>query len=320
VRNGSNKLRAGFNIAILLLGFAALFGLPNIRVAKGAREDKNGYSAEIEKWRQSRQQEVTGENGWLSLIGLFWLKPGDNSFGSDPSKDIVLPANRCAKSAGVIKVDSGKVWISVNPSTDPPVTVEGKPTFAIAMELASDISGKPTVLNMGSLTLLIIKRGEKFGLRVRDKASPALAGFGGLQYYQTDPDWRVEARLEKHDPPRQIPIVNILGMTSDTPSPGTIVFTVKGQQYRLDAIGDAGTDQLFVLFKDRTNGKETYGAGRFLYTSPPAADGRLTIDFNKAFNPPCAFTQYATCPLPPRQNHLPIRIEAGEKKYGTGDH
>ena len=172
------------------------------------------------------------------------------------------------------------------------------------------------MLKLGTLTFHVIKRGERLGVRVKDSASPERTNFRGLEYFPVDERWRVEARFEPHNPPKSIPIVNVLGMEEDTPSPGTLVFDLNGQTYRLDALTEEGEPQFFVIFADQTSGKETYGAGRYLYAGPPDSAGRLLIDFNEAYSPPCAFTKYATCPLPPEQNKLPVRVEAGEKFAG----
>ncbi|HKG12516.1 MAG TPA: DUF1684 domain-containing protein, partial [Pyrinomonadaceae bacterium] len=192
---------------------------------------------------------------------------------------------------------------------------EGKPVTSLELKPDTDAGG-PTTLKLGTLTFHVIKRGERLGVRVKDSASPERTSFRGLEYFPTDERWRVEARFEPHNPPKTIPITNVLNMEEDTPSPGSLVFDVGGQTYRLDAITEEGEEQFFVIFADATSGKETYGAGRYLYAGPPDSQGRLLIDFNKAYSPPCAFTKYATCPLPPEQNNLPLRVEAGEKFAG----
>jgi len=161
----------------------------------------------------------------------------------------------------------------------------------------------------------IVKRGDKVGVRVKDTESETRREFKGLEYYPIDPKWRIEARLEPYTPPKAIPITNVLGITEDETSPGALAFEVDGKTYRIDPILEKGETDLFVMIADQTTGKETYGAGRYLYVSPPDANGKVVIDFNKTYSPPCAFTNFATCPLPPQQNHLPFRIDAGEKKY-----
>jgi hypothetical protein len=268
------------------------------------------YAQELEQWKEKRLAGLKGEEGWLSLVGLHWLKEGENRLGSDPSSDVPLPEGKAPAAAGSLFLSNGAVRIEARP--DSGITSEGKPVTSL--ELRPDTPGKPTILKLGTLAFHVIKRGERLGLRVRDAESPERANFRGLEYFPADERWRVEARFEPHE--KTIPITNVLGMEEDTPSPGSLVFDIDGKTYKLDALTEEGEPQLFVIFSDATSGKETYGAGRYLYAGPPDAEGRLYVDFNKAYSPPCAFTKYATCPLPPDQNRLPLRVEAGEKYAG----
>lgn len=269
------------------------------------------YDKEIEKWRGDRLTSLKSETGWLTLVGLFWLKPGVNKFGSDPDDEIVLPGDHVPKVAGSFNLDDKGVRLEVAPGVE--LLSAGKKVTS--MQIHSDAEENPTVLNLSTLNLYLIKRVDRFGIRVKDKASPARKQFSGLEYFPVDLKWNVDARFEKYSPAKKIPIVNVLGMIDNVDSPGAIVFEQNGQSYRLDAIPEEGENKLFIIFSDTTSGKETYGAGRYLYTPLPDAKGHILIDFNKAFNPPCAFTSYATCPLPPPQNKLKVRIDAGEKKY-----
>jgi len=279
-----------------------------------SRSDPGSYDEEILAWRKSRLQDLTGEDGWLSLAGLFWLQPGNNTLGSAPSSAIILPSGKAPDHAGSIVVVGGSVRVEAEPGAG--ITSDGKPVTSL--ELRSDEQGKPTVLKLGSLSFHVIKRGDRLGLRVKDRDNPDRVSFKAIDYYPIDPAWRFEANFVPYDPPKAIPITNILGMTEDQKSPGAISFNVAGTTYQLDAVIEQGSKELFVMFADKTTGSETYGSGRYLYCPMPSA-GRTVIDFNKAYNPPCAFTRFATCPLPPRQNRLPIAIKAGEKKY-SGDH
>lgn len=274
------------------------------------------YLKEIQKWRNERLEEINGETGWNTLVGLFWLHEGENRFGSDPSNDIVLPRSRAPKLAGTFHLDNGTVQLITKLEVG--ITSGGERVRDVV--LRSDADGLPTPLKLGSLTMFVIKRGEKFGLRVKDKRHPARANFSALTYFPVDANWRIQGKLEAYVPPRVIPIVNVLGMTDNMTSPGVLVFELRGTEYRLDPVLEKGSKQWFVIFADQTSGKETYGAGRYLYVDPPDADGKVIIDFNKAYNPPCAFTKFATCPLPPRQNRLATRIDAGEKKYAGSGH
>jgi len=181
--------------------------------------------------------------------------------------------------------------------------------------MAPDSSGKPTILAIGSLEFFVVERAGQLGLRVRDTEHAARKNFKGIEYFPISADWRFDAKFEAHEPARQVEIVNVLGMTDKMVSPGTITFAKDGKEYRLETILELpDDDELFIMFADATTARETYGAGRYLYIPMPK-NGRTTIDFNKAYNPPCAFNDFATCPLPPQQNRLALRVEAGEKKY-----
>jgi uncharacterized protein (DUF1684 family) len=299
-------------LALFIIGAAAD---DRTKPTRGASDDPS-YSKAIEKWRAERLEEINGEDGWTTLVGLFWLNEGQNKFGSDPSNEIVLPRSSAPKLAGSMRLDNGVVTLEARP--DAGITSDGN--AASTLVLRSDGDGKPTVLKLGSLKLFVIKRGEKLGLRVKDQQNPARSHFAGLDYFPLDLKWRLDAKFEPCDPPKIIPIVNVLGMVDNMTSPGALVFEVNGKTYRLDPVLEKGSKQLFIIFGDKTTGKETYGAGRYLYADPPGPDGNVVVDFNKAHNPSCAFTKFATCPLPPRQNRLAIRVEAGEKKYAGSGH
>jgi uncharacterized protein (DUF1684 family) len=200
-------------------------------------------------------------------------------------------------------------------------TVEGIPlsplthskNVELTLPMKSDAEDRATILTFGSITFQIIKRGDKLGLRVKDSQNPDRLNFKGTEFYPTDVNWRVDAQFEPYNPPKPMPITNVLGMESSESSPGAVNFEVNGRLYRLDAVSEKNEPRLFMIIADQTSGKETYPAGRYLYVGPPDASGHLIIDFNKAYSPPCAFTKFATCPLPPRQNRLPLAISAGEK-------
>ena len=270
------------------------------------------YEQELEQWKAKRLANLKSEDGWLSLIGLFWLKEGENRFGSDPAGEIVLPDGKVPQHAATLRLAAGKVTIEAKP--DAKITAKGQPVTTL--ELKSDEDGEPTVLELGSLSFHVVKRGDRLGLRVKDRENPARAAFKGTDYYPADRKWVVGARFEPYQPPKQVPILNVLGMETEETSPGVLAFEVDGRPYKLEALKEKGEEQFFIIFADQTSGKETYGAGRYLYADPPGADGRVTLDFNRAYSPPCAFTRYATCPLPPAQNRLPLRVQAGERYLG----
>jgi len=278
-----------------------------------------GYVHQIEDWRRQRAQRLTADGGWLTVAGLFWLKPGANRFGADAANEIVLPAHSAPAQAGAFVLEGGRVRVEVRPGV--PVTMADKPVARA--ELRSDAGGAtPDVLALGALTLQIIDRGGRPGVRLKDMKNPARAAFKGLRYFPIDARFRVVATFVPHEKPVSINVPNVLGMVESMPSPGYASFVLDGagtsgktQPLRLDAVRESGETQLFFIFRDPTAGKSTYGAGRFLYADPPA-NGKIVLDFNKAYSPPCAFTPHATCPLPPANNRLPVAIEAGEMFAG----
>ena len=279
--------------------------------------DVSAHKSEIQKWQSDRLASLTKDDGWLTLVGLFWLNEGENKFGSDPVNPIVLPKDKAPRLAGSLWLEKSHVRLAARPSVE--ITVDGKPVTALDLKDDNDDSG-PTILKLGSLLINVVKRGDRIGVRVKNTESRTRREFKGLEYYPIDPKWRIEARFEPYQPPKTIPITNVLSMTADETSPGALAFEFDGKTYRIDPILEKGETDLFVMIADETTGRETYGAGRYLYVSPPDASGKVVIDFNKAYGPPCAFTNFATCPLPPRQNHLPFRVEAGEKKYAGAVH
>jgi uncharacterized protein len=274
------------------------------------------YRQKIETFRKERNEGLKREDGWLTLVGLFWLKPGENRLGSDPGNAVILPEGKAPALAGVLTREGDKVHLTVEPGVA--LTADGKEIKPgqPGIDLQIDASGKPTVLELGSLNFYVIKRGDRLGVRIKDRQSPLRASFKGLDTYPIRPEWRIVARFEPYKD-KKIPIANIVGLVEDNPSPGAVVFEWQGKTYRIDALEGSPEGGLFLVFGDKTNGKETYGAGRFLDTDPPK-DGKVVVDFNTAYNPPCAFTAFATCPLPPAQNKLAVAIEAGEKDFKGG--
>lgn len=267
------------------------------------------FEAQTRAWHTRRIERLTAEDGWLSLVGLHWLKEGDNRFGSAQDNALVFPASAPAH-AGTFTRKGDTVSLSLQPGVS--LTVNGKPFTGGTVH--SDAQGSPDMLALGTLRFFIIRRGERLGVRVKDSEAPTRKGFHGIPTYAPNPAWRVEARFEPATTERKLSVPNVLGEVEDMVAPGTAVFTVGGQEHRLTPVDD-GSGQLFFIFGDLTNRDESYGAGRFLYADMPK-DGKVVLDFNRAYNPPCAFTPYATCPLPPSQNRLKVRVEAGEKRYG----
>ncbi|HEX4953883.1 MAG TPA: DUF1684 domain-containing protein [Thermoanaerobaculia bacterium] len=268
------------------------------------------HRAEVESWRTERELALRKPDGWLTLAGLYWLEEGESSFGSDPGNQVVFPANAPPR-LGVFTRAGETVTVRAEPGSG--LAQGGKEVTTL--ELVPEGRKDSTKLAVGSLSFFVIHRGDKVGIRLKDRDSPVLAHFAGIDSFPVSLDWRIEARFEPYDPPRTLQIPTILGTTEQDTCPGAIVFERDGKTHRLEPSGDPGSE-LFLVFGDSTNGKETYGGGRFLAIDAPTRDGRVVVDFNKAYNPPCVFTPYATCPLPARSNRLSIRVEAGEKMWG----
>ena len=273
------------------------------------QKGSTSYIASIKQWHKTRIKNLEDENGWLNLVGLYWLKPGINKFGTDLGNDIVFPRGMAPGVIGSLTLNNGIVTVNVNPHVR--VLCNGKPVYE--MTLQNDNSGDPTVLGLGYLRWFIIKRENMYGVRLRNLNAPLLHDFKGIETFPVNEDWKITAKYVPNNPPKIISVQSIIGTTEKDTIPSSLVFTKDGKNYRLDPIIEG--NQLFIIFADKTNGDETYGAGRFLYADMPEPGGNVILDFNKSYNPPCAFTKYATCPLPPRQNYLDLKITAGEKKY-----
>ncbi len=271
------------------------------------------HRAEVEAWRAERDERLRSDTGWLSLAGLFWLAEGENSVGAGPANDLVLPGGKAPERLGTLRLADGRVAFEAAPGAE--VRAGGKPVTRL--ELTTDAAGSPTVLEAGSLVFYVIERGERIGVRLKDRDSELLARFEGMEHYPTDPRWLLEARFEPYAKPKTLSVPNAIGGAFEEPSPGRLVFEVAGESYSLEPIGEPGED-LFIVFGDRTNGRTTYGGGRFLYADWPDASGRVELDFNKAYNPPCVFTPWATCPLPTPENKLALAVEAGELTFSAG--
>jgi uncharacterized protein (DUF1684 family) len=283
--------------------------------ATAAAPDAEAERVSIAQWRSERLRGLTGDSGWLTLAGLFWLKQGDNSFGRAPTNSLVLDNLSLAAAAGSFILSGHSVRFIARPGSG--VTHDGVPVGAL--ELLPDTSGAPTVLASGALRFFVIERAGHLGVRVRDLNNPHRLTFKGLSYFPISTAWVLEARFEPYQPVHRIRIMNILGMEEDMVSPGAVVFRKDGREWRLDTVLERPDDkELFIMFADATSNHETYGAGRFLYIPVPSGT-TVHVDFNKAYNPPCALNDFATCPLPPPQNRLQLRVDAGEKTY-DGSH
>jgi uncharacterized protein len=280
-----------------------------------ARAGEQSYVSQIDEWHAGRVERLQAEGGWLSVVGLDWIEEGENTIGSDPSSGIVLPEGKAPARAGSIFLDGGRLWIEVLPDVE--VLHDGQ--RVTELELVPDTSEGTTMLTIGTITFFPIARGDRLGLRVRDSDADARRNFTGIDRYPVDEAWKIEARWIPYDPPKEILVANVVGIDEPEMILGAVEFEIGGTTFRLDPLADSLEEDLFLIFADQTNGTETYGAGRYLYSKPPDERGRVILDFNKAYNPPCVFTAFATCPLPPLQNRLSIAVTAGEKMWGEHD-
>jgi uncharacterized protein len=272
-------------------------------------EADSAYRIRIAQWRQGREAALKADGGWLTVTGLFWLKEGANRVGSDPSSDVVLPAGAPAN-LGVVRVEKGAAVFTAATGS---VTLNGKPVREAPLRYAGPVD----VISNGPLDLLLLQRGDRLALRMKDKDSLLRRNFTHLSWFPVREDWRISAKFVPLPAHAKLVLDTVIGEPDAEESPGYVEFQRGGQTYRLQAVAEG--DQLFFVMRDLTSGKSTYPASRFLYADPPK-DGTVILDFNKAENPPCAFTPYATCPLPPPQNRLALAIEAGEMKYEGSAH
>jgi hypothetical protein len=284
-------------LAVLALGFGCL-------AVAGAAEKP--YKTEVEEWRIQREDRLKSDEGWLTVAGLYWLNEGENRFGADPLNDFVLPEGSAPANVGIFDFLKGEVSVRIEPGVD--VTQHGKPIEKATMKMGSE-----DAISIGDLKLWVHYSGERLAIRLRDLNSPLRKDFTGLHWFPVTEKYRVNARFAPYDEPKELQMVNVLGDVETFKSPGYVVFQLGGKEYELQAASGNET-RLFFVFRDLTSRKETYPAARFL-RGARADDNRVDLDFNKAYNPPCAFNPYTTCPVPPKGNRLPIRIEAGEMRY-----
>lgn len=265
----------------------------------------------LAEWRAHRETRVRAEDGWLSVCGLSWLSPGPNRFGSAPTSDVVLPARSAPPHAGVFVLDGGKV--TVEPAPGVSLSTNGQPITG-NRALASDAEPRPDQLQLGPLTMTVLKRGDRFAIRTKDRTNPNRDSFPGLRWFPIDDRFAVVARFQPHAGRvlRQIP--SVVGHVEELVSPGWVEFDLLGQRLSLEPVLESpDSQQLFFIFRDQTNGHETYGGGRFLFVDLPAPGASsVRLDFNRTISPPCAYTPYATCAMPLARNHLPVAIPAGE--------
>jgi uncharacterized protein (DUF1684 family) len=280
------------------------------------------HTAEVLAWRERRVGNLRKPDGWLSLVGLHWLIEGEQSVGSGEDNAIVLATG--PERLGTMRVSQGKLEFIADAaardlrlqSLQADAWVDISSAAGVAVALQPDSGEQPGRILIGTdSSVTPIERGGKLALRVKDANAATRAGFAGIDYFDIDPGWRIEAQWTAYATPQSFEIQNVLGMIEKMPNPGYASFSRNGREYRLYPVIEEGEADWFFIFADRTSGRETYGPGRFFYATPVADGEKIVLDFNKAYNPPCAFTEYSTCPLPPPENRLDLAVTAGEKKY-----
>ncbi|MFN2511937.1 MAG: DUF1684 domain-containing protein [Pyrinomonadaceae bacterium] len=285
-----------------------------------SRSQDVAWQNELAGWRAERALELQKADGWLALVGLEWLQSGDNSFGSAPDNNVQLPVGTPLH-LGILRLEGATVTLLPPPGGFPDgFLLDGKPAEPQTLKTDPHSDKNNPRLTTGSLSMYVIHRGDRYALRIRDSKSAALARFHGLKWFPPSVRYRVTARWIPYVPPRSITLSTLIGTRYSQPVPGAAEFTLAGKTYRLEPVlEDPDKAELFFILRDTTSTSTTYGACRFLYTGFPgrglAQSGKIVLDFNRLENPPCAYTPYATCPLPPARNRLPIALPVGEKRY-----
>ena len=274
-----------------------------------AADPVDALERDVMDWRERRLNRLVEPYGYLSLVGLVMLEPGDYVLGAADTADIVVPRGPSRWGTLVVPDAGGEVRFRVDPAAAGAVTIDGD-----AVESAALVAGdEPTLIEADEVRAHLVAPGDRIGVRIRDPQAPTRTGFAGLDYFPIDPALRVEGRWVAHEPGRTVTVANVLGQLIEEPNPGRVEFELEGVRHSLEAIDS--DDDLFYIVADRTSGRETYGLGRFLYTDWPDAEGRVVLDFNRLYNPPCAFNAFTTCPLPPPGNRLDAWLRAGELTY-----
>ena len=295
-----------------MVGMGLLHGLASLCLLCVSAQAQDAYIKSVDTWHAGRIARLGAEDGWLTLIGRDWLNPGENTLGSAPGSTVLLPDWAAPAKAGLFILEGEIVRFRPFPGSG--ILLNGKP--AIEADLVSDADGKPDMLQAGRVRFYVIRRGSRFGVRIKDPEAPTRKAFHVVPRYPVDPAWQVEADFLPYATPQVRNISTVLGTTEPMTVPGLLRFRVGGQEVTLEpVVEDPEHPEFFLIFKDTTSAHGTYPAGRFLYADLPK-NGKVVLDFNRAVNPPCAFTLFATCPLPPKQNQLAIAITAGEKDPG----
>ena len=294
-------------IAPAIFGFLLLADTPPVKT----KSVDPAYAKTITEYRQTIETTLKSDTGWLTVAGLHWLKPGETSFGSGAKNAFVLPSGKSPAKAGSFHFDGKKVSLKPEPGSG--LLVNGKP-FSGGALIDDGNEKKADLVTLGDLTMIVIERGGKVGIRLRDKSSKYRKAFTHRSWFPVKTEYRISGKFLPYPQPKKLRVATVIeGVVEEHESPGEIEFSLGGKTHKLQVL-KAADNQLWLLFRDKSSGKATYPAGRFLY-GELAKDNTVNFDFNKAYNPPCAYTPFATCPLPPRQNHLTVAIEAGELTY-----
>ena len=302
--NKASRLLCSINIYFLLL--AIVWGC-----GSAVKQNDPDYVASIEHWQQLRIDSLKGKTGYLNLAGLFWLEEGENRIGSDSSNNFIFPAEAPGY-LGSLVIAGDSIWLN---NAHPELKVAEGLTGESILIQAPDLERRSMRFN--DLQWYIIQRGDEYGIRLKDYSHPLITTFKGIENYPIDINWRVEARFETYAEPKIVEIKNQVGMTLKTPVYGQFHFELMGEKYTLEPVSELASESYFTMIFDQTSGDETYGSGRYIDVPRPDENGLAVIDFNKSYNPPCAWTEFATCTFPHAANRLPLRIEAGEKYSGN---
>ncbi len=282
------------------------------------RDEDQSFVKEEMEWRAQRDKQMRSSTSWLTIAGLFWLENGENSFGTDSSNNIKLPEGSVPPVAGTFVLKEGKVKVVAHEGVA--LKVAGKIIKEKMLRGDEVYPEEPDVVELGNLRMWVIRRGERSAIRLRDLNAAAYKNYKGLDFYPPYKRFKIDSTFVPFPSPKTITIATAIGTEVEMKSPGYVKFVIDGKEFRLHAFSsDPKNKKLFFIFKDETNGKETYAAGRFM-DSDVLENGKVDLNFNRSYNPPCAYTPYATCPLAPEQNWLKVRIEAGEKQYKGGHH
>jgi len=305
------QLTLGLALAGCVLTFAGCSDSPQAPAGDTMMQPDASFMAEENAWRAKRDESLRKPDGWTSLIGLHWIELKAHFVGSDATSGIRLAKG--PPKLGLLQQEGERIFFT--PEKGVAMTLDGQP-LTRRVELHDDMSEAPSVIGFdeGKGLVTLIKRDGRHALRVKHADAETRTQFAGLDYWPADPSWKITGKFVPNPPGKTIAVADIIGSINEEPSPGAVEFQRDGKTWRIDAL-DEGDGRLFLVFADRTNGHGSYGAGRFVYADKPDAAGNVVVDFNQAYNPPCAFTAFATCPLPPPENRLDLAVMAGEKKY-----